>query len=262
MDLPMMTAPQEVDGDTVVLPTWLPVPGLGVLPANAFLIRAAEPVLVDCGVIGLDEPFVEALAGVLDPADLRWIWLTHTDADHTGALERVLALAPRARLVTTFLGMGKLGMQGRVVPPDRVFLLNPGQRLEAGDRSLLALRPPTFDAPETTALIDGRSRHLFTADAFGGVLPGPVEHAEDLDRSTLRDGIVAWTTVDAPWLHGTMETALADALRGVRALEPSRILSAHLPPAGDLAPLLDAVTAARTAAPFVGPDQAALEAPA
>ncbi len=75
----------------------------------------------------------------------------------------MLELAPNARIVTTYLGMGKLGIQG--FPVERVYLLNPGQSLDVGDRTLQALTPPSYDAPETTALFDNKTRTLFSADS-------------------------------------------------------------------------------------------------
>ena len=36
----------------------------------------------------------------VDPQKLKWVWLTHDDADHTGSIRRVMELAPNARLVT------------------------------------------------------------------------------------------------------------------------------------------------------------------
>jgi flavorubredoxin len=165
----------------------LTVPGLGVLACNAFVIHASEPVLVDTGVVAGRESFLAALRQALDPAVLRWIWITHMDPDHIGNLADVLALAPRARVVTNFLGMAKMGLLG--LPAERAYLVNPGQALDAGDRRLLALRPPVFDAPETMALFDGRTRVLYSADAFGAVLERPIAAAEDA-ASSLRDGLI------------------------------------------------------------------------
>lgn len=259
MDAPKMLDPVPVAEDTWQLPAWMPLPGLGVLAVNAFLVRGAEPVLVDTGMPALREDFLRAVRGLVAPEELRWIWLTHVDPDHTGALEALLAEAPRARVVTTFLGMGKLGVAGRPLPPDRVHLLNPGQSLALQDRTLAALRPPTFDAPETTALLDGRTRALFSSDCFGATLPAPAASAAELAPATLRDGVVTWTTVDAPWLHAVEEGHLAAAVGGLRRLAPEVVLSSHLPPARGLLDRLCAhLAAARSAAPFVGPDQAAL----
>jgi glyoxylase-like metal-dependent hydrolase (beta-lactamase superfamily II) len=258
MNTPTMFEGRAVAADTHILPAYLPVPGFGLLPINAFFIRAAQPVLVDTGVRAVGADFIRQLGRLIDLAALRWVWLTHTDPDHVGALDEILALAPHAQVVTTFIGMGKLALS-RTLPPARVFLLNPGQSLDVGDRRLLALRPVTFDAPETTAFIDERTGVYFSADAFGAVLATPVDVAETVQDQQLRDGMVTWATVDSPWLsfvdRGVYERMLAEL--GRRA--PRLVLSSHLPPAQDmLGTLLDHVRAACTAAPFEGPDQEAL----
>jgi flavorubredoxin len=258
MNVPTMLPTQQVAPDTHLIPAYLPIPGMGVIPIHAFVVLAKEPVLVDTGLGALSDDFMAAVGAIVAFEDLRWIWLTHTDADHVGNIERVLAAAPRARVVTTFLAVGKLSMH-RPLPPERVFLLNPGQALEVGDRSLSALRPPTFDAPETTALIDSRTRALFSADSFGAVLSGPAADAGEIGAEALRDGIVTWATVDSPWLHSVDEALLERSLETIRHLDPSILLSSHLPPARRMTSTLTRhLGAARTAPPFVGPDQTAL----
>ena len=199
MDKPTMLEPIAAGPDTEAFVAYLPVPGLGVLPANAFLIRAAEPVLVDTGVVSLREAFMATLASRIDLDDLRWIWLTHADPDHIGSLYALLDAAPKARVVTTYLGMGKIGLT-RPLPMDRVYLLNPGQHLDVGDRRLLGWKPPFYDAPETTGAFDEKTRSLFSSDCFGAVMVEPCESAALIDDIALRDGLVTWTSVDAPWL--------------------------------------------------------------
>lgn len=259
MQSPQTSQPRRVAADTWQLGSWMPVPGLGVLPANAHVIRSREPVLVDTGLAALRDDFLQGLASVVDPADLRWIWITHMDADHIGNLEAVLALAPKARVVTTYLGMGKMGLLG--LPQERAWLMNPGQSLDVGDRTLTALVPPTFDAPETTALFDGRTRTLFSADSFGAVLPDMHEDAAQIDANMLRDGMRLWTSVDAPWLQWIGTGELRHAMDRLRALDPALVLGSHLPPAAGLADRLFQHLAGFAGTPgFVGPDQQALEA--
>lgn len=231
------------------------------MPVNAFVIRAAEPVLIDTGLFATSREFMQGLRSVVDLASLRWIWLTHVDQDHIGSLEVVLAEAPRAQVVTTFLGMGKYSLRG-ALPPDRVYLLNPGQTLDVGDRKLVASRPPTFDSPETTALFDPKTRTFFSSDCFGALVQEPAEDAEGLGAAALRDGSVLWSTIDSPWLRLTDASAFEKTLEPVRALRPEHVLSSHLPPARGslLETMLAHLTTARVAPPFVGPDQAAMMA--
>jgi flavorubredoxin len=105
---PALLDPYPIGRDTHVLPTVWPVPTVGILPINAFLIHAAEPVLVDTGTATVGDAFVDALTGLVKLQDLRWIWLTHEDRDHTGSLRRLLELAPRATVLTTFMAVGRL----------------------------------------------------------------------------------------------------------------------------------------------------------
>ena len=74
--------------DIDVVTTNFPVPGLRAGPINAFVLHGAEPVLVDTGPVVQREEFMAALGSVIDPSELRWIWLTHTDFDHIGSLHQ------------------------------------------------------------------------------------------------------------------------------------------------------------------------------
>ena len=153
-----------------VLNDYLEVPGIGFLPVNAFVLHGREPIVIDTGLSLPDRDFVATLATVMDPADVRWIWLTHPDRDHTGGLFDLLDAAPHARVITTFLGVGIMSTE-RPLPLDRVYLLNPGQSLDLGDRVLHGFRPPLFDNPATVGFYDEASRVCFSSDCFGGAMP-------------------------------------------------------------------------------------------
>lgn len=253
------TATSEI----TVLHDSVEVPGLGHLPVNAFLLRAAQPVLVDTGLPTSREQFLTELWSLVDPADLRWIWLTHPDRDHTGALYDVLEQAPQARLVTPFLGMGILSIE-RPVPPDRVHLLNPGQSLDVGDRELVAFRPPVYDSPATTGFYDSSTGACFTSDCFGAPMLD-ADAAASPDVGGIADSVLVpaqrlWATVDSPWVTGVDRGRFAESLQPLRRLDPPLVLSTHLPPARNRAQeLLDVLQGAPDTDPFVGPDQAALE---
>jgi hypothetical protein len=247
-----------------VLADSLEVPGIGHLPVSAFVLHAEEPVVVDTGLSLADRDFLGALAAVLDPADVRWIWLTHPDLDHTGGLFDLLAAAPRARLVTTFLGMGILST-ARPVPLDRAYLVNPGQCLPVGDRELRAFRPPLFDNPATVGFQDSATGVVFSSDCFGAPLPTAELAAADDVRAVpagdLRAAQLLWAAVDSPWVHGVDRAVYERSLEPLRAMAPPAVLSTHLPPAvGGLDLLIETLRAAPDGDPFIGPDQQALEA--
>ena len=176
--------------DVVALADVLPIPRLGFLPVNAYLVQAEQPLLVDSGLPGSRTDFLQALWSQIEPADLRWIYLTHPDRDHTGSLVEILKTAPNARLITTFLGLGILTMEYQI-SLDRVFLLNPGQSLDLGDRSLTAFRPPVYDSPATTGFYDRHTGTCFTSDCFGSPMASADQAAVDDITALPADDLLA-----------------------------------------------------------------------
>ena len=244
-----------------VLTSSFPIPGFGLVPVNAFVLHGAEPVLVDTGIVVEREEFMTALRSVIDPGDLRWIWLTHPDFDHIGSLAPLLDSYPDIHVITTFLGVGILSLYAPL-PMDRVHLVNPGEKITIGERTLTAVKPPAFDNPSTTGFVDNTSGAVFSSDCFGALLAAVPETAADLTDEELRQGQIFWATVDSPWLHNVDRSAFARDLDHIRRIEPTMILSSHLPaaPGAMLNQLIASLEAVPTATPFVGPDQAALEA--
>jgi hypothetical protein len=45
-----MEPARKISEDTSVLPSYFPIPGLGLLPVNAFVVKAQQPVLLDTGL--------------------------------------------------------------------------------------------------------------------------------------------------------------------------------------------------------------------
>ena len=81
-----MVTTYKAAADIDVLTSSFPIPGFGSIPINAFVLHGSEPLLVDTGAVVERDEFMTALRSVIDPADLKWIWLTHPDFDHIGAL--------------------------------------------------------------------------------------------------------------------------------------------------------------------------------
>ena len=94
-----MKRPFEVAPETFILPSSLPVPlpGFGHVPINSYLIKSREPVLIDAGMAIEKEEWLKTLESLIDPKELKWIWITHDDADHTGNIQDVLRMAPKRK---------------------------------------------------------------------------------------------------------------------------------------------------------------------
>jgi glyoxylase-like metal-dependent hydrolase (beta-lactamase superfamily II) len=250
-----MDAPYQGAPDVHVFPTYLSLPGIGVLPVNAYLVMAEEPVLIDTGIAVDGDEFIAALSEVIDPRELKWVWLTHDDADHTGSIQRIMEHALNAKLVTH--GMSALRMATWwPVPMERVHAIRFNDEIHAGDRTLRAVAPPLFDNPMSTGVLDRSTGALFSVDAFGAILPEPTNDASDVPPEALAGGMLGWATSDSPWAHVVDRERFGEVLDRVRQLQPTRIFSSHLPAASgtSLEEFLTVLETVPDAEPFMPPD--------
>jgi hypothetical protein len=92
--------PAQIAGDTFVIHSVQEALGqpLFVL-LNSMVIRGAEPMIVDTGTIANRRQWLEDVFSLVEPEDVRWVFLSHDDIDHTGNLEQVMEACPNAQLV-------------------------------------------------------------------------------------------------------------------------------------------------------------------
>lgn len=243
--------------DVHVMPVSLPIGPAGVLTINAFLLEAAEPVLVDTGIAQEADQLLDAVDDAIGLANLKWLWLTHDDADHTGAVQRVLEAAPQAQLVTHAMSAMRMSTWWPV-PMDRVYAIRAGDRLHVGDRTLRTIAPPLYDNPMSIGFLDESTGSLFSVDSFGATLPEPTQNVTEVPEDVLAGGMLAWAVMDSPWSTMLDRDKFADVLEGVRRLQPTRIFSAHLPSATGvfLDQFLDLLATTPDATPIEAPGHA------
>ena len=134
MDIPVRVCETELIAPDTHVIRQLAGEGTGpvAIYVNSMVITGAEPVIVDCGPAVTREAWLDTVFGIVDPTDVRWIYLSHDDADHTGNLPQVLEACPNATLVTNWFTRGAhgrrlpaaarpdaLGERRRVVPRRR-----------------------------------------------------------------------------------------------------------------------------------------------
>ncbi len=258
MEMPPVSL-QNPAKDIFCFSSYFPIIGFGLLPVNSFLIKTEQSILIDTGMLLVKEDYIKLVKSVISPHEIKWIYITHLDQDHIGNYREMLSICPNATVITTFVGMGKMVLMQ--LPVDRIRLLNPLQHLKVENHDLEVMRPPTFDAPETTCIFDNSTKVLFSTDSFGAILQSPVENADCIKPEQLKDALITWITIDTPWIHKTDSTRLMDSMKSIQNKSPEYILSSHLPPAKGtmLNMFIEQVLTARTMKPFEGPDQATFE---
>ena len=133
---------------------------------NAYLIMDEKIALVDTCKAAFADDLLARVADVVDPARIDYIVSNHGEPDHSGALPKVAAAAPNAKLVT---GDPKGAAILRAYYGDGLDLMpvQTGDGLELGRRTLSFVQTPMVHWPDNMVAYDAYDRILFSNDAFG-----------------------------------------------------------------------------------------------
>ncbi len=231
------------------------------VPLNSMVIRAAEPVVIDTGPKENREQFFEDLFSIVEPEDIRWLYISHDDVDHTGNVNALMERAPNATLIVNWFMAIRMGASLEV-PPTRQRWLSDGERFRVGDRTLHLVRPPIFDSPTTRGLYDPTTGVYWASDSFATPMLTPVQNVDELDEEFWLEGIHTFDRYVSPWLELVDDAKFQATVDRVQALDPKVLLGCHTPiiAGGKVA---DAIAATRLSprgdvAPQ--PDQTVLEA--
>jgi flavorubredoxin len=222
------TNPHRISADSWLIPTLAESPAGAYIGAHSLVIRGAEPVVVDTGCALARDLWAPQVFSVVEPEDVRWIFLSHTDHDHVGNLDLVLERCPNATLVGSFGIVGHLSGD-RDLPLHRMRWLDAGDTFDAGDRTFHLVRPPMFDSPTTRGLYDPKDRVLWAVDSFGALFPGAVYDADDIPLDLYDHTFAALNSWNTPWLEWVDHDRYAQHVASTADLDLAVVVSAHGP---------------------------------
>ncbi len=255
--------PTRVDADTYVIHQVQQ--GLGApvsVYLNSMLITGAEPAIIDTGSLNNRSQWMDDVFGIVDPADVRWVFLSHDDADHTGNLGAVMDACPNATLVCSWALVERFS-NAFGFPLERCRWLDDGGYIDLDDRRIRAVRPPVYDSPATRGFLDERTGVYWGVDAFATPCPGqPVPTVADLDPSFWAQGMAMFVHhALSPWVGLVDQQRYAAEVDRVRSLGMTSIATAHSPlitPAS-IDDAFDLLRALPETTPPPAPDQAVLD---
>jgi len=228
--LPHM-APHEIAPQTFLIPNLVPGGPDVWLPANSVVIRGAEPIIVDTGAPIHRDRWFEQVSSVVDPGDVRWIFLSHDDTDHTGGLVQALEQCPNATLVTNFFSVERLALEEVTLPIERMRWIEPGGSFDAGDRTIHLFRPPIFDGPTTRGIYDPTTAFMWAVDSFACLLPRTedVYDCHGVDPEFVAEQFPAMQSLVSPWHSMLDPAAYIRHVDEVEALGVLTVATAHGP---------------------------------
>ena len=220
------TTPVRIAPETFLIPNLVAADAGTFLHVNSLLIRGEEPIIVDTGAPIHRERWLEHVFSVVDPEDVRWIFLSHDDGDHTGGLHEALEACPAATLVTNFFSWERLALEKPAIAPDRMIWRGPNETFDAGDRRLRLVVPPIFDGPTTRGLYDESTGVLWAVDSFASLTAATTELG-DVPKDVYEDTFQLFNSMISPW-HEWLDPAVYNRhVDTVEALRPQVVASAH-----------------------------------
>jgi len=138
---------------------------------NSFLIKGdTHCAIIDTVKAKRFDEFLANLRSVMDPAEVDYIVVNHSEPDHSGSLSQLLQVCPKAVVVSSQAARTFLGNQ--IHSPFESRIVKDGDQLDLGGRSLRFIAAPFLHWPDTMfTLIEGEGV-LFSCDAFGAHYSG------------------------------------------------------------------------------------------
>ncbi len=196
---------------------------------NSMVILGKEPMIVDTGTPANREQWLSDVFSLVEPRDVRWIFLSHDDVDHSGNLDQVMTACPNAQLVCNW-AMIERHTNCFSFPLERCRWIMHDESFSIGDRTLHALRPPVFDSPTTRGLFDPTTGVYWAVDTFATPIPDPHLAIADLDPDFWRFGMTMFAFgAVSPWLSMLDHDKFGRFVDRVQGLDITTIAACHTP---------------------------------
>ncbi len=179
---------------------------------NAYLILDDKPTLIDTVKhYGFDE-MLSRIGEVIDPAKIQYIVSNHTEMDHSGAIDRLLAFCPQAQVVCSPKGAEELKRHFKKEWHFRV--VSSGDTLNIGKRTLQFVLMPMVHWPDSMATYLPQDHILFPNDAFGQHYASVQRHVDEVGLGLIaREAAKYYANIVMP--YGAQVTQVLEALKAV-----------------------------------------------
>ncbi|MCJ7546412.1 MAG: FprA family A-type flavoprotein [Deltaproteobacteria bacterium] len=184
---------------------------------NAYFINDEHKAIIDLTKSFKADEFFAQVNEISDISQLDYIIINHMEPDHTGIVNIIRKLAPRATILGTDKTVQMLASFFGIT--EKVEAIKDGQTLSLGKRTLQFLYTPFVHWPETMMTYETSHQILFSCDGFGGygALRGGIfdDQCKDFDFISARPSGTMST-----WWRGSagMSSTPSISSRGCRSL--------------------------------------------
>jgi len=150
---------------------------------NAYLIDDEKRAIIDLSKGLKTDEFFDRISEIVAVSEIDYVIINHMEPDHTGVLRTLRRIAPDVAILGS--AKTKQMLESFYGITENVRVVNDGETLELGRRTLQFFSTPFVHWPETMVTYETSHRILFSCDAFGsyGALRGAIfdDEYDDLD---------------------------------------------------------------------------------
>ncbi len=132
---------------------------------NSYFINAEKKAVIDTAKESFKDLYIEKLREVVDPKEIEYIIISHTEPDHSGSLKYLLKINPYATVYGSRQAINYLNeIIGR---PFKYNIVKDNDILSLGNKTLKFISAPNLHWPDTIYTYLEEDGLLFTCDSFG-----------------------------------------------------------------------------------------------
>ena len=133
---------------------------------NSFIIRGEKTALVDTSHGKFREQYLDYITGQVDPHELTYLIVNHTEPDHSGLIKDILAWAPHVVVVGSKVAIQFL--ENMIHQSFESIVVKSGHSLDlGGGHELSFVSAPNLHWPDTIFTYDAGTKILYTCDVLG-----------------------------------------------------------------------------------------------
>ena len=132
---------------------------------NSFFINAGKKTIIDTAKETFKNEYLTKVQKVVNPAEIDYIIINHTEPDHSGNIRHLLEIAPNAIVYGSRQAINYLSEM--IDKPFQSCFVKDGDILDLDGKTLRFISAPNLHWPDTIYTYLEEDKILFTCDSFG-----------------------------------------------------------------------------------------------
>ncbi len=179
---------------------------------NAYLIMDKKITLVDTVKHYLFDEMLSRIKEIVDPSKIDYIISNHVEMDHSGSIQKLLEVAPNAKIITST--RGEKGLRRHYKKDWNFKVVKSGDTLNIGERTLHFVEIPMVHWPDSMVTYLPSDKLLLPNDAFGQHIATSERFDDEVDWGILKEEAAKYYANIVMPYGGQVEKAL-EALSGL-----------------------------------------------